>query len=347
MWHPKFLFSRHTDPSCVQHLSELPEPNIVLISQEKPDHCHEATLRQLNPSCTRTTILAAPLAAKKIRDMKYFDPSTVHALPIFSDRKPDSVIRFFIPPLNRGGQPGEATLAFIPEKLDLSGLHNAIGITYRPPTAASPPPIQFPPPTPSTPSRFFLSTPNLHHGGTLPLTPPDTPDLRRSGSSDGTASTASPPQSPEPTGFFPHTPVSSISSTSSNSPIRFAAAKTISLIYSPHGIAYQFLRPYASSHLVSCAALPLTALLHSFDRVQNPWWMGGNINSGLPGGIQIAQNLMAKCWISAHDEEKDNTGLSVMKVVTRKHHVDEVRSTVGGCTEVAVLGVGEERVLTA
>ena len=75
--------------------------------------------------------------------------------------------------------------------------------------------------------------------------------------------------------------------------------------------------------------------------------MGGNINSGLPGGIQIAQNLMAKCWISAHDEEKDNTGLSVMKVVTRKHHVDEVRSTVGGCTEVTVLGVGEERVLTA
>ena len=75
--------------------------------------------------------------------------------------------------------------------------------------------------------------------------------------------------------------------------------------------------------------------------------MGGNINSGLPGGIQIAQNLMAKCWISAHDEEKDNTGLSVMKVVTRKHHIDEVRSAVGGCTAVAVLGVGEERVLTA
>lgn len=75
--------------------------------------------------------------------------------------------------------------------------------------------------------------------------------------------------------------------------------------------------------------------------------MGGNINSGLPGGMQITQNLMAKCWISAHDEEKDNTGLSVMRVVTRKHHIDEVRSMVGGCTQVAVLGVGEERILTA
>lgn len=75
--------------------------------------------------------------------------------------------------------------------------------------------------------------------------------------------------------------------------------------------------------------------------------MGGNINSGLPGGVEIAKNLMARCWISAHDEEKDNTGLSVMKVVTRKHHIDEVRSMVGRCTEVAALGVGEERVLKA
>lgn len=75
--------------------------------------------------------------------------------------------------------------------------------------------------------------------------------------------------------------------------------------------------------------------------------MGGNINSGLPGGVEIAKNLMARCWISAHDEEKDNTGLSVMKVVTRKHHIDEVRSMVGGCTEVMALGVGEERVLRA
>lgn len=75
--------------------------------------------------------------------------------------------------------------------------------------------------------------------------------------------------------------------------------------------------------------------------------MGGNINSGLPGGIEIAQSLMARCWISAHDEEKNNKGLSVAKVVTRKHHVDEVRSMVGGCTEVVVLEVGEERILTA
>jgi hypothetical protein len=346
MWHPKFLYSRHVRPSCVQHLSELPAPNVVLVSQDKPDHCHEATLRQLDPSQTLTTILAVPAAAKKIRNMKHFNPSNVHALPIYSDRKPDSLVRFFIPPLNPGGTPGEATLAFIPERLDISGLHNAIGITYRPPTAASLPSVLWAPPTPPTPSNLFYSMPNLH-GGTLPLTPPESPGLRRSDSSDDTSFLASSPHSPAATSLAPHTPVSSISSTFSNYPTRLAAAKTISIIYSPHGVSYSLLRPYASSHLVQCAALPLTALLHSFDRVQNPWWMGGNINSGLPGGIEIAKGLMARCWISAHDEEKDNTGLSVMRVVTRKHHIDEVRSTVGGCTAVEALGVGTEMVLTA
>lgn len=346
MWHPKFLYSKHTHSSCVQHLSEIPAPNVVLISQDKPDHCHETTLRQLDPSQTLTTILAVPAAAKRIRSMKHFNPSNVHTLPIYSDRKPDSLIRFFIPPLNLGGTPGEATLAFVPERLDISGLHNAIGITYRPPTAASPPSVLLAPPTPQTPSNFFYSMPNLH-GGNLPLTPPASPGLRRSDSSDDTSFLASPPLSPAATSFAPHTPVSSISSTFSSYPTRLAAAKTISIIYSPHGVAYSLLRPYASSHLVRCAALPLTALLHSFDRVQNPWWMGGNINSGLPGGIEIAKSLMARCWISAHDEEKDNTGLGVMKVVTRKHHIDEVRSMVGGCTAVEALGVGAEMVLTA
>ena len=52
------------------------------------------------------------------------------------DKKPESIIRFFIPPLTAGGSPGEATIAFIPTKFDVTGLHNAIGITYRPPISA-------------------------------------------------------------------------------------------------------------------------------------------------------------------------------------------------------------------
>ena len=99
---------------------------------------------------------------------------------------------------------------------------------------------------------------------------------------------------------------------------------------------------------MQAAALPLTLLLHSFDRVQNPWWMGGNVAAGLPGGVEIARNLMARCWVSAHDEDKDNTGLSVMQVKTRKYNIEEVDEMVrslSGSTSVFNLGVGQELVL--
>lgn len=133
MWHPKFLLSRHTTPSCIDDLSQIPEPNVVLISQVKPDHCHEATLRQLDPTSPITTILAEPAAAKKIRSMKHFNPAMVHSLRPYSGRKADSVIRFCIPATVPNGIPGEATISFMPAKLDVAGVHNAIGITYRPP----------------------------------------------------------------------------------------------------------------------------------------------------------------------------------------------------------------------
>lgn len=79
--------------------------------------------------------------------------------------------------------------------------------------------------------------------------------------------------------------------------------------------------------------------------MENPWWLGGNVNAGLPGGVEIVQNLMAKYWISAHDEDKDNSGLSVKKVVTRKYNAEEVREMVAkrkGGTGVVVLDCGEE-----
>ena len=78
--------------------------------------------------------------------------------------------------------------------------------------------------------------------------------------------------------------------------------------------------------------------------------MGGNVNAGLPGGVEIAQNLMAKCWISAHDEDKENSGLSVKKVTTRKHDAGEVRDMVTkekGTTDVVVLACGEQITLQA
>ena len=79
--------------------------------------------------------------------------------------------------------------------------------------------------------------------------------------------------------------------------------------------------------------------------------MGGNIAAGLPGGVEIAQNLLAKTWVSAHDEDKDNSGLSVMSTKTRKHTADEVRDMLrqgkSGNTGVVVMSVGAELVLKA
>ena len=101
--------------------------------------------------------------------------------------------------------------------------------------------------------------------------------------------------------------------------------KTLSIIYSPHGVSYDIIRPYATWHLVSESALPLTALLHSMDCVENPWWLGGNISAGSPGGLEIARNLYARAWISAHDADKDNRGWAVKQTRIGQHGVDEVK----------------------
>ncbi|KAL8860449.1 MAG: hypothetical protein Q9178_003108 [Gyalolechia marmorata] len=380
MWHPKFLLSKHTVPSCISSLSEIPEPNVVLVSQDKPDHCHEPTLRQLNPASTLTNVLAIPAAARKIRGMKHFHPSRVHALPTYSRKDEDSIVRFYIPPLTLGGTSGEATIAYIPAKMDVSGLHNAIGITYRPPTAA--PFLAQPSPPSSTYSNFSSPNPQQYQLDNMPPTPPDTPNQRpRSLSASTNPSTLSMTSAISPAisqtssastaptsshslhahspsfhspSFHTHTHTHSTSSTNSNFHPR--PAKTLSVIYSPHGLAYSpYLSQYATTHLVSHAALPLTTLIHGFDRVENPWYMGGNVNAGLPGGVEIAKNLMARCWIGAHDEDKENSGVSVLKIRMRKYSLREVREFVrkewsggggggGGC-EVRALDCGEELVM--
>ena len=340
MFHPRFLLSKHTSSICIQNLTELPEPNVVLISQAKPDHCNETTLRQLDPTSPITTVLAEPTAAKKIRGMKHFHPSMVHSLRPFSDRKLDSIIKFCIPPIIPGGAPGEVAISFIPASIDVAGLHNAIGITYRPPSSAHALARSFPPNPPYTHPLAFQQQ---YSSTKPPATPPDSP-LTRTESYTSSAPTSSPPSNCFSAWDHSHS-LSSLSSSSSTSRRYTTTEKTLSVIYSPHGVDYSLIRPYASSHLVQSAALPLTLLLHSFDRVNNPWWMGGNVAAGFPGGVEIARNLMARCWVSAHDEDKDNTGISVANVKTRKYNLIEVGEMVDGGTKVANLAVGEEIVL--
>ncbi|KAK4691508.1 hypothetical protein P7C71_g5509, partial [Lecanoromycetidae sp. Uapishka_2] len=292
-----------------------------------------------------------PAAAKKIRGFKFFNPDMVHSLREY-EKKPDSVIRFGIHPIVPGGTPGEVTISFIPAKMDMAGVHNAIGITYRPPSTTSLPLRPFSPISPNSKSRFYQISQKPPAPVDLPLTPPDSPTRQTSAlsyTSHPLSHTSSPPSQQSSTFSNHNRSISSVSSVTSTS--RVHTERALSVIYSPHGVNYSLIEKYASKHLMDIAALPLTLLLHSFDRVNNPWWMGGNIAAGLPGGVEIAQKLMAKCWISAHDEDKDNSGLSVMSTKTRKHNIDEVREMLRrerrGNVDVANLGVGAEMVLRA
>ncbi|TAQ90489.1 hypothetical protein B7494_g1151 [Chlorociboria aeruginascens] len=295
IFHSKFSISTHRTPPCIASLSALPEPDLVIISQEKSDHCHEATLKQLPSHGGKTVILAEPAAAKTIRGWKYFDPSKVVTLPKWEDprlRRSKTTHRIAVPALSPNGQLGEVTIAFLAQKLDLTGLHSAVGITYRPPS--------------TTEEKFSA----------LPMTPPDSP---RSCQSTFSASVSD---------------------------------RALSVIYSPHGCNYKTLSPYVTSHLIAEAALPLTVLLHCFDRISNPWYLGGNICAGFPGGREIAENLCAKSWISAHDGDKETKGIGTLKLVSEKYEREVVEEIVSPRsekfpnkrtgTEVVVLGVGGE-----
>lgn len=293
IWHRLFSLSAHQEPSCVASLRDIPELDLVIVSQDKTDHCHEGTLKQLPAYGGKTKILAESGAAKTIKGWKYFDPSKVISLDKWEGtriKRDASVLRIPIPPIVPNGAPGEVTVVYISQKLDVTGLHSAIAITYRPPSTAS------------------LSN-------VLPLTPPGSP---RSFQSDFSTTNAD---------------------------------RALSVIYSPHGIPYKDVAPYASQHLVREAALPLTALLHCFDRVNNPWWLGGNICSGFPGGLEIAQALLAKAWISAHDEVKDTKGFASTRIMTTRFAREEVEKVVSPVssrfgTDAVVLDVGQEIVLS-
>lgn len=285
VYNAKIALTRHVVESCVDSIAELPDPDLVLISQDKSDHCHEETLTQLSPD-TAATILGPAAAVKKIRSWNHFHPDAVQPLKNFNERKDDTVFRMPIAPLSPSSTAGEVTVSLLTGQRDLAGTHNALGITYRPPS-----------------SVLSLKTGSLID---LALTPPDTPSL-----------------SPRPT-----TP--KLRPTTSYAFLPGHREKAVSVIYSPHGLPYKAVRPFATSHLLLESALPLTALLHSFDVCSNPWYMGGNICAGAPGGMEIARNLFPKVWISAHDEEKYNSGLVVKNTKTTKYRKEDIEYRLNG-----------------
>ncbi|KAI1330046.1 hypothetical protein F5Y16DRAFT_363770 [Xylariaceae sp. FL0255] len=371
-YHPKLSTTTQKHQACITSLSELTDPpNIVIVSQPKSDHCHEATLRQLPPSGTDTLIVATSAAARLIRSWDYFDPSMVISIQRWEDPRPTgkkSIIRVSIPSLYHGGREGEVTIAFIPQKWDVTGLHGALGITYRPPGVSGlmneggEGRLPTPPMTPDSRLHSFSNYENNASARRIsrdthrhPLSPPISPtplQSRRSGSTLFTSRPGTSSQN-EPTGTY-------------------STVRPLSVIYSPHGVRYRDLSPFVTSHLVVEAALPLTALLHCMNRIDNPWWLGGNVSAGVPHGAETAAKLGAKVWVSAHDGEKQIEGSLTCKLKTHRWTLEEILDTIelkgvrveqgppgrkfgrtrrnsqkAGGTEIMRLGSGEEVLVSA
>ncbi|EEH38152.2 hypothetical protein PAAG_01073 [Paracoccidioides lutzii Pb01] len=133
--HRWFVSSEHSVQPCINHLSQLDqEPDLVIVSQDNPDHCHESTLCQLPRKSSKTSIVAVPKAAETIQNFDHFHRTKIVAIPEYSPKRPESILHFSINPLTQTGEAGEVTIALVPAR-DLAGVHNAIGIKYLAPTA--------------------------------------------------------------------------------------------------------------------------------------------------------------------------------------------------------------------
>ncbi|OAX78684.1 hypothetical protein ACJ72_07007 [Emergomyces africanus] len=385
--HRWFASAEHSIPPCINHLSQLDqEPDLVIISQAKPDHCHEPTLRQLARDSSKTTIVAEPKAAKVIGKFKHFHHAKIVSAPEYNSKRPESVLRFRIEPLTEKGEAGEVTVALLPAR-DTAGIHNAIGITYQAPTAglclgslstanlllldhfkrevfspavglseepkggcqhvalaSTPPlPLRLPIPTPnpnsSTKSRSRIIS-------KLPIA--QRPGLYSSPSRAVSQNAATPELANLISASAPSFPESQHLAS-------VMRAAPLSILYSPHGISSSSsLDRYASEHLQIHTNNPdsqtLTLLIHSFDRVQSPWYLGGNIVAGANGGgVALAIKLRAKLWVGAHDEEKITSGVIVNFLKTEREMAANISRMVrdGGGVECDVrdLEVGEEVVL--
>ena len=321
IFHPKFATTYHSSPSAVRSLQELrDEVDAIVVSQDKPDHCHRETLCTLGKN-SKTRIFATPKAAFKIREWRYFDdPNIIEEIPTYSSSKGEAAFtRIVIEPYSTSSAPGEITITNLSSKTDLTRLHNAIAITYCPPGTV-------------------LKTVD---GDTIKLN--DLPMTARPGSSIPPFKTIrKKPSISSPVGIvkatIPRSPTSPTSpSTSTTSPQRpstsFSAGNdsqqpnhesVLSVLYTPHGVDPSLLRPYVTSHLSHLpGAIPLTALFHSLNVESNPKMLGGVISNGAPGGIQLIKEVDARYWIAAHDEEKKNEGLATKLMSSKVYGVEE------------------------
>ncbi|QIX00909.1 hypothetical protein AMS68_006426 [Peltaster fructicola] len=317
--HPAFQLSSHTVAPAISSLGELQHDiDLIIISQDKPDHCHKKTLCSW-PKDRPIDIFTTPAAARKIKEWKHFDADRIHELAPYNVADQQSIKRILSP---RGA--GELSIANLATKKDLTGLHNAIAFTYQPCKILR---------SSIPPTDIALSTPP--ESPKLLRTPQDTlstPTLRaRIRSYSSLRSMARRPRTP--IASPPHTPDDS---------------RCMSCIYTPHGVSPSLIQPYLHYHLAASNALPLTLLVHSMVEERNPWFMGGIVAAGAPGGVELVRTLGGKVkhWVAAHDEEKDNSGVSVKMLKTQRYGMTEVQNLLahGGYGDVKLAGLdsGEE-----
>lgn len=276
---PLFYTSTHAVQPSVTSLSDIEEPDIVLITHDKPDHCHRETLTTLSPN-SRSIILAIPSAAKQIRSWNHFKAENTLSLPRYGSASSSNIYRHAVPATTSSGYPGEISIAYIAPSRDISGLRVAIGITYLPPRE------------------------KFHSYSTMDSAnqPSHSADKSNSLKIDNTATSLK------------------------NKPLSAKAnGRTLSVIYSPHGLPYEILKPYVESHLAVRDSLPLSLLMHCFRIIRNPWYLGGLITTGAVGGGEIAAKTQAEHWVSTHDEEKDDHGFSVSQSRITRFSVKEIQ----------------------
>ncbi|KAK6530219.1 hypothetical protein TWF694_003583 [Orbilia ellipsospora] len=371
VWHPKFAQNHRTVPASISNLSELtPQPDVLLISQTKTDHCNEATCRQLPKD--GILVYTVPGADSIVKSWKHFEPSNVHRLRPFNSHKRGRVSRI---PIYKPDTkiPTEASksedyrfeddpdvaaiveLAFLPalKPWEIPSLHIGLGITYTPleTPSSNGATDSMPPSPPLTPPASAFLHPNTS------VTDPSQSTSTLSTFPSNQSSIA--PQTPLSPNRFPKT-TSSPPSTAKDymrrnlkSPGR-KTSSTESILYSPHGVPASAISQYINS-----LPLPLTAFLHCFVRVDNPKWLGGTVSSGLPNALRIISSLKdirtdqgrrseepisprsscstdfglgVKYLISTHDEEVEMEGFCSYFVKKSKWGAEDVIEELKGIT---------------
>ncbi|KAJ8607562.1 hypothetical protein MRB53_040193 [Persea americana] len=82
--HPVLQSSDHTITPTIASLADIEQHiDLIIVSQDKPDHCHKQTLCSW-PKEKDIRILASPSAARRIRDWKHFNKNSISEIPVYT-----------------------------------------------------------------------------------------------------------------------------------------------------------------------------------------------------------------------------------------------------------------------